>query len=57
MTRRCCFRHFANGVWGTIAAGLFSTGSNTAHAGLFYGGGLAQLGTSCWVWSAWMPTL
>ena len=25
--------------------GLFSTGSNTAHAGLFYGGGLAQLGT------------
>ena len=37
--------HFANGVWGTIAVGLFSTGSNTAHAGLFYGGGLAQLGT------------
>ena len=21
--------HFANGVWGTIAVGLFSTGSNT----------------------------
>ena len=37
--------HFANGVWGTIAVGLFSTGSNTEHAGLFYGGGLAQLGT------------
>ena len=37
--------HFANGVWGTIAVGLFSTGSNTAHAGLFYGGGLTQLGT------------
>ena len=37
--------HFANGVWGTIAVGLFSTGANTAHAGLFYGGGLAQLGT------------
>ena len=37
--------HFANGVWGTIAVGLFSTGANTEHAGLFYGGGLAQLGT------------
>ena len=37
--------HFANGVWGTIAVGLFSTGVNTEHAGLFYGGGLAQLGT------------
>ena len=28
--------HFANGVWGTIAVGLFSTGANTEHAGLFY---------------------
>ena len=37
--------HFANGVWGTIAVGLFSTGANTEHAGLFYGGGVAQLGT------------
>ena len=36
--------HFANGVWGTIAVGLFSTGANTAHAGLFYGGGFAKLG-------------
>ena len=40
--------HFANGVWGTIAVGLFSTGANTEHAGLFYGGGLAQLAPSCW---------
>ncbi len=41
--------HFANGVWGTIAVGLFSTGSNTAHAGLFYGGGLAHFwAPSCW---------
>ena len=37
--------HIANGVWGTIAVGLFSTGANTEHAGLFYGGGVAQLGT------------
>ena len=37
--------HFANGVWGTIAVGLFSTGANTEHAGLFYGGGVTQLGT------------
>ena len=36
--------HFANGVWGTIAVGLFSTGANTEHAGLFYGGGFAKLG-------------
>ena len=36
--------HFANGVWGTIAVGLFSTGANTEHAGLFYGGGFKQLG-------------
>ena len=31
--------HFANGIWGTIAAGLFSVDS-----GLFYGHGLHQLG-------------
>ena len=37
--------HFANGVWGTIAVGLFSTGANTEHVGLFYGGGVTQLGT------------
>ncbi len=31
--------HFANGIWGTLACGLFSTST-----GLFYGGGWAQLG-------------
>ena len=34
-----CSVHFLNGVWGTIAAGLFST-----TTGLFYGHGFAQLG-------------
>ena len=37
--------HFANGVWGTLAVGLFSTGGNGVGKGLFYGGGLSQLGT------------
>ena len=36
--------HFVNGVWGTIAVGLFSNGTDTEFAGLFYGGGLSQLG-------------
>lgn len=36
--------HMANGMWGTIAVGLFSTGSDGVGVGLFYGGGLAQLG-------------
>ena len=36
--------HFANGVWGTIAVGLFSDGGNGGGKGLFYGGGLSQLG-------------
>ena len=31
--------HFANGVWGTIAVGLFSDGGNGVGKGLFYGGG------------------
>ncbi|MCD8205921.1 MAG: ammonium transporter [Clostridia bacterium] len=31
--------HFANGIWGTFACGLFAT-----DTGLFYGGGWAQLG-------------
>ena len=40
--------HWANGVWGTIAVGLFATGrgdtvqafaDGSTYAGLFYGGG------------------
>ncbi|MGI6107162.1 MAG: ammonium transporter [Lachnospiraceae bacterium] len=36
--------HFVNGVWGTIAVGLFSTGADGVRKGLFYGGGFTQLG-------------
>ncbi len=36
--------HMANGMWGTIAVGLFSTGADGVGVGLFYGGGFAQLG-------------
>ena len=36
--------HFVNGVWGTIAVGLFSNGGDGVGKGLFYGGGLSQLG-------------
>ncbi len=36
--------HMVNGIWGTIAVGLFSTGKNGTAAGLFYGGGVKQLG-------------
>ncbi len=36
--------HMANGIWGTIAVGLFSTGQNDVGKGLFYGGGFGQLG-------------
>lgn len=36
--------HFANGVWGTIAVGLFSNGGDGVGKGLFYGGGVSQLG-------------
>lgn len=43
--------HGANGIWGTLAVGLFAnptvldgTGEATGVAGLFYGGGLGQLG-------------
>ena len=41
--------HMLNGIWGTIAVGLFATSSAPGFAlaeiqeGLFYGGGLAQL--------------
>ena len=36
-----------NGIWGTIAVGLFATTSapgNDTVVGLFYGGGFKQLG-------------
>ncbi|MCR4763108.1 MAG: ammonium transporter [Lachnospiraceae bacterium] len=39
--------HMMNGIWGTIAVGLFATTSapgNDSVAGLFYGGGVKQLG-------------
>ncbi|MCR5801668.1 MAG: ammonium transporter [Lachnospiraceae bacterium] len=42
--------HMLNGIWGTIAVGLFATASAPGFAsagiteGLFYGGGFAQLG-------------
>lgn len=36
--------HMANGIWGTFAVGLFSTGADGVGKGLFYGGGFAQLG-------------
>jgi Amt family ammonium transporter len=39
--------HFCNGVWGTLAVGLFATTSapgNDTLTGLFYGGGFALLG-------------
>ncbi len=42
--------HCMNGIWGTIAVGLFATDTSPAmktagiHNGLFYGGGFTQLG-------------
>ncbi len=36
--------HMVNGIWGTLAVGLFSTGADGVGKGLFYGGGLRQLG-------------
>lgn len=37
--------HFCNGIWGTIAVGLFATPAAPGNeiAGLFYGGGFGQL--------------
>lgn len=37
--------HMVNGMWGTLAVGLFSNGGNGVGRGLLYGGGFAQLGT------------
>ncbi|MDD7402834.1 MAG: ammonium transporter [Butyribacter sp.] len=50
--------HMMNGIWGTIAVGLFATSSAPGYAiakdggaivteGLFYGGGFKQLGLQC----------
>ena len=37
--------HFFNGLWGSIAVGLFATGKGqNGITGLFYGGGFSQLG-------------
>lgn len=36
--------HMVNGIWGTLAVGLFSTGADGVGKGLFYGGGFSQLG-------------
>ena len=36
--------HMANGIWGTIAVGLFSNGGDGVMKGLFYGGSAHLLG-------------
>ena len=36
--------HMVNGMWGTLAVGLFSNGGDGVAPGLFYGGGFKQLG-------------
>lgn len=36
--------HCVNGIWGTVAIGLFGNGGDGVGKGLFYGGGFAQLG-------------
>ncbi|MGN1138847.1 MAG: ammonium transporter, partial [Ruminococcus sp.] len=37
--------HMVNGIWGTLAVGLFATGNGQdGITGLFYGGGFQQLG-------------
>lgn len=36
--------HMVNGIWGTVAVGLFGNGGNGIAPGLFYGGGAGQLG-------------
>ena len=41
--------HMMNGIWGTFAVGLFATSSVPGNEinGLFYGGGMGQLGLQC----------
>ncbi|MEE3420415.1 MAG: ammonium transporter [Lachnospiraceae bacterium] len=36
--------HMVNGIWGTLAVGLFSTGADGVNPGLFYGGGIKPFG-------------
>jgi Amt family ammonium transporter len=36
--------HMVNGIWGTLAVGLFSNGADGVMKGLFYGGGAKLLG-------------
>ena len=36
--------HMVNGIWGTLAVGLFSNGEDGVMKGLFYGGGAKLLG-------------
>ena len=36
--------HMVNGIWGTLAVGLFRNGGDGVGVGLFYGGGFRQLG-------------
>ena len=36
--------HMVNGIWGTLAVGLFSNGEDGVMKGLFYGGGAGLLG-------------
>ena len=36
--------HMVNGIWGTLAVGLFSNGGDGVGTGLFYGGGFRQIG-------------
>ena len=68
-----CAVHFMNGIWGTIAVGLFATSTAPAYSiadasgnimtGLFYGGGFKLLGTqllglvSVMAWAAVTITL
>ncbi len=39
--------HCVNGIWGTIAVGLFACNEIYGSKGLFYGGGFRQLGVQC----------
>ena len=39
--------HCVNGIWGTLAVGLFACNESYGTKGLFYGGGFRQLGVQC----------